>query len=73
MYDREEVIDARRRKLFGYADTFGMTRQERIDLAEMILRRDVTSWKDLNSEQVNRLLDAFEGAALIMHLLQTRA
>lgn len=72
MDDREDVIDVRRRKLFGYAATFGMSRQERIDLAEMMLRRDVTSWKDLNGEQVNRLLDAFEGAALIMHLLATR-
>lgn len=62
----------KRRKLFAYADTFGMSRQERIDLSEILLRRDITSWQDLTDGQVDRLLDAFEGAALIIHLLKTR-
>lgn len=73
MYDREDDTEIRRRKLFGYADTFGLERDDRIALAETLLRRDITSWRDLNREQINRLLDAFEGAALIMHLLSTRA
>lgn len=65
-------IEARRRKLFRYASTFGMSRDERIELSEILLRRDITSWHDLTPDQVDRLLDAFEGAALIMHLLETR-
>lgn len=72
MGDTEDAIEARRRKLFRYAKTFGMSREERLDLSEIILRRDIPSWDDLNSTEVSRLLDAFEGAALIMHLLETR-
>lgn len=63
---------ARRRKLFVYADALGMSREERIDLAEYVLRRDITSWKQLDDAQVLRLLDCYEGHALISHLLTER-
>lgn len=72
MEGHDNGIENKRRKLFAYADTFGMSRQERIDLSEILLRRDITSWQDLTDSQVDRLLDAFEGAALIIHLLETR-
>ena len=60
-------------KLFMYADTFGLTRDERLELAQMILRRDITTWKTLEPAQIDRMLDAFEGATLLFHLLQQRA
>lgn len=63
---------ARRRKLFVYADALGMSREERIDLAEFVLRRDITSWKQLDDTQVLRLLDCFEGHALITWMLSQR-
>ena len=72
MGEPNDGIEARRRKLYGYAKTFGMSRDERIELSEILLRRDIKSWDELSPEQVSRLLDAFEGAALIMHLLETR-
>ncbi len=64
---------ARRRKLFLCAHGCGLTRQERIDLAEYLLRRDVSSWKSLTEAEVGRLLDAFEGHALIAFLLSEKA
>lgn len=64
---------AKRKKLFVYADAFGMSREERIDLAQNILRRDITTWKSLDDAQVDRMLDALEGAVLIMHLVGSRS
>lgn len=63
----------RLRKLFLNCDRLGLTRDERIDLAEYILRRDIVSFKQLDEEQVNRMLDATEGAELVMVLLSQRA
>ncbi len=60
------------RKARSYATSHGMSRDERIDLAEIILRRDISSWADLTEPQVERLLDAFEGHTLIRHLLDSR-
>ena len=68
----EDGITARRRKLFAFADQYDLTREERIEFAEYLLRRDVTSWKNLSDAQVCRLLDAFEGAELLMALASLR-
>lgn len=62
----------RLRKAMHYADIHGLTRQDRHDLAETILRRDVRSWAELDAGQLERLLDAFEGHALLAHLLAGR-
>lgn len=62
-----------RKKLYERAKSIGLTREERIELAQYILRRDITSWKQLDETQVVRLLDALEGFELIVHLLSSRA
>jgi hypothetical protein len=62
----------RRRKLFVYSKQLGLTTNERIELAEMLLRRDIKSWKDLDDGQVDRMLDAIEGALLVTYLLSLR-
>ena len=54
------------------ADELGFTRAERLELAEILLRRDISSWKQLNEAQYDRLLDAFEGWGLIGRLLGER-
>jgi hypothetical protein len=64
---------ARRRKLFLNCDRLGLSKQERIELAQYLLRRDITSFKQLSDEQVNRLLDATEGAELVLVLLAQRS
>jgi hypothetical protein len=63
---------ARRRKIFLLADALGLTRDERIELAEVILRRDLVSWKQLDDAQVDRMLDVLEGAAMVIELLRQR-
>lgn len=71
---RENVTnpEARRRKLHMVAKQIGLTRDERIELAEYILRRDITSYRQLDDSQVIRLLDALEGFELVVHLLSAR-
>ena len=63
---------ARRRKIFLLADALGLTRDERIELAEVVLRRDLVSWKQLDDAQVDRMLDVLEGAAMVLELLRQR-
>lgn len=55
-----------------YARHYEMTREDRLELAEILLRRDVRSWKDLDENQLVRLLDALEGFALINHIRISR-
>lgn len=64
---------ARRRKLFVLADELGLSRDERIELSQYLLRRDIVSWKHLDDHQVDRMLDALEGAMLVAALRQLRA
>lgn len=67
-----DINEARRRKLYMEAKRIGLCREDRIDLARMILRRDVTSWTELNEEQTTRMLDALEGFVLINWILVGR-
>lgn len=60
------------RKLRLRADEIGLSRDERIDLAQYVLRRDITSWADLDHDQVMRLLDCLEGYELVSELLAQR-
>lgn len=69
MSDTPEL--ARRRKLYMLAKEVGLDRDDRLDLAEQVLYRDVESWKSLSDEEVLRLLDAIGGYILISHLVRT--
>lgn len=64
--------ELRRRKLMMVARELGLTREERMELASYILRRDIITWKKLSDERVLRLLDALEGYELIRDLLLLR-
>ncbi|MBT8241664.1 MAG: hypothetical protein KJN63_10595 [Acidimicrobiia bacterium] len=72
MPDGDGPQSPRRRKLHLLATEIGMTRDERIDLACYLLRRDITTWKTLDEDQVCRLLDAIEGWALIEEMIRQR-
>ncbi len=63
----------RRRKMFAVAGEIGLTDAEQIELAQYLLRRDITSRKDLSEEQVARMLDALEGYELVSALLAMRS
>jgi hypothetical protein len=70
-----EMIDERerkRRKIYMLARELGLTREDRIDLAEKLLWRDVESWKDLAEPEIGRMLDALEGFELISFLRAER-
>lgn len=54
------------------AKEIGLTRDERIDLSCYLLRRDITTWKTLDEDQICRLLDALEGWCLIEELVRQR-
>lgn len=47
----------------------GLTRDDRLEVAEVVLRRDVRSWKDLSNDDCRRLHDALDGFGYIAHLL----
>jgi hypothetical protein len=64
---------ARKRKMFVLAREIGLKDEERWSLAEMILRRDITSWSQLDDAQVRRMLDALEGYQLITEIRRQRS
>lgn len=64
--------EARRKKLFVLRDELGLTDEERIEFTQYLLRRDITSWTQLDDAQVDRLLDALEGAKLVLALFSLR-
>lgn len=67
-----DILEARRRKLFVLAKEIGLEREERMELAKAILWRDITSWRQLDDDQVRRMLDALEGYEKIRWLLEVR-
>lgn len=58
--------------LMAQATELKLTREERLEFAEYLLRRDVTSYANLTDEQVLRLLDGFNGHHLLNELLHQR-
>ena len=66
------TAEARRRKLFVLARSLDLTHEERLELASTILWRDVLSWRDLDDDQVLRMLDALEGAEKVLALYRMR-
>lgn len=65
----DDARDVKLRKLFSYASELHLTRAERMSFTRTLLWRDVESWKALDDDQIQRLLDAFEGFVLLNHLL----
>ncbi len=60
------------RKAHLLVKRMGLTREERIELAEYVLRRDLGSWKGLEEADYARLCDVMEGWGLIQALLNSR-
>lgn len=55
---------------------FGLTREDRLEIADQILRRPdnmpITSYNDLNADELRRMLDAMTGAVLVAHIVRQR-
>lgn len=69
----DPVPDTRRKRAFALADALHLTREERHELAEMLLKRDVASWGSLSNAEMGRMVDALEGYALTHALMLQRA
>lgn len=65
--DNADIL--RRRKAFQIAQRLGLDRDDRLELARVLLWCDVESWKDLDDSQIRRILDALEGFALVNYIL----
>jgi len=61
-----------RKLMLKAKNEIGLTDEERMELASYLLRRDITSWSQLDDDQVTRLLDALEGYELISKLIEMR-
>ena len=62
------MVDSRHpkfQKALLYAKEYELDRDDRIALAENLLWRDVASWKDLDEDELTRLLDCLEGYYLV--------
>ena len=62
---------ALRRKTYLLAKEIGLSRADRMDLAEAVLVHDVNSWSDLDEQEIGRIADALNGYAAISHLVFT--
>lgn len=58
----------KRVKAYTLAKELGLDRDDRIEMAKVLLWRDITSWKQLSDSQMERILDALEGYLLVTHL-----
>ena len=54
------------------AGEIGLTREERMEIARVILWRSITSWNQLDDAQVARLLDALEGHLVVVETFRQR-
>jgi hypothetical protein len=54
------------------AGEIGLRRDERLELAEQVLLRDVESWKDLSDDEMCRILDSLQGFQYVSHQLASR-
>lgn len=60
------------RHAHALAKELGLTREERIELAEMLLKRDCQSWVGLREDELRRLVDAMRGVEYIGTLYAQR-
>lgn len=68
----KEPQTVKRKQAFAMAKELRYTREERLELAEMLLKRDCASWESLSEADIARLVDAMEGFALIHHQISQR-
>lgn len=60
------------RHLYALCAERDLTRDERHELAEMLLKRDVVSYASLTASEIDRLVDALNGYHYVLTLLELR-
>ena len=73
MSDEERQYQTQRRRAFAAADRAGLTDEERCELAEMLLKRDISSWSELAGYDWARVIDALDGWHLVDTLHMQRS
>lgn len=63
-----EPSDPMRKAMHALARELELTRADRLDLAEMVLERDIESWGELSWDDAIKLLTAMNGYIYIRHL-----
>jgi len=66
------MTDIQRRRLFAEATKLDFTRQDRLDLASVILGYEVTTWSRLTDMEADRLIDCFDGFDKIVFILSSK-
>lgn len=64
--------DRMRKALHAQANELLLDRDDRLELAEMILEREVDSWGSFSFDDASKLLTAMKGYTLIRHLRTRR-
>lgn len=62
------AVDARRKQMaavFRICEVFSLSRGDRIELATVLLDRNVESYNHLSLQELQRVRDALEGAVLV--------
>lgn len=60
--------DGMRKAMFATANELKLSRDDRLELAEMILNRECDTWGSLDIDEAGKLLTAMNGYILIRHL-----
>ena len=59
-------------QVFRVCTAFGLSRADRLEIATVLLDRNVDTFKSLSTIEVDRIWYAFNGAALVAKLLMER-
>lgn len=68
-----EVTDEQRALAFKLANELLLDREDRLELAEVTVGREVTSWSELTWDEMSRVIDALNGYVHVRHLRLERA
>lgn len=69
--EAEQNIERHRRNMvacFAICGKFSLTRGERLEIASVLLDRNLDSFNDLSKAELSRVRDALEGAVLVAHI-----
>lgn len=61
------------RRLWGLARSIGLDDDERLEFAEMVLKRDVNTWSTLTTDEMRKLADYLHGYELVSALRALRS
>lgn len=68
-----EVTAEQRALAFKLANELLLDREDRLELAEVTVGRDITSWSELTWEEMSRVIDSLNGYVHVRHLRLERA